>query len=179
MLLLALQHFEVYVGESVQPVVVHTDHNPFMFLTQICNANQCLMRWALIVQYFNLEKRHKKGVSNLVADALSRASLLSPTICYFGLLFFAVGGDCESLSVHSWAVSFECAISFEYVPQVLHAVSLGGCRIGSSDVLPTHHSSTAPSPQTWPRLPSATISCFQSSEKKPLFATLRSSCSFF
>ena len=71
-MLLALQHFEVYVGASPSPVVVYTDHNPLVFLTQMYNHNQRLMRWALLAQGYNLEIRHKKGTDNVVADAVSR-----------------------------------------------------------------------------------------------------------
>lgn len=71
-MLLALQHFEVYVGASSSPVVVYTDHNPLVFLTQMYNHNQRLMRWALLAQGYNLEIKHKKGIDNVVADALSR-----------------------------------------------------------------------------------------------------------
>lgn len=71
-LLLALQHFEVYVGSSSSPVIVYTDHNPLVFLAQMYNHNQRLMRCALLIQPYNLEIRHKKGVDNVVADALSR-----------------------------------------------------------------------------------------------------------
>lgn len=71
-LLLALQHFEVYVGSSSLPEVVYTDHNPLTFLMRMYNQNQRLMRWALIIQNYNLEIKYKKGVDNVVADALSR-----------------------------------------------------------------------------------------------------------
>lgn len=71
-LLLALQHFEVYVGSTPLPVVVFTDHNPLVFLSRMFNHNQRLMRWALVVQDFNLDIRHKKGSENVLADALSR-----------------------------------------------------------------------------------------------------------
>ncbi len=71
-LLLALQHFEVYVGSSSQPVDVYTDHNPLIFLQQMCNKNQRLMRWSLICQSFNLQIKYKKGVDNMIADSLSR-----------------------------------------------------------------------------------------------------------
>lgn len=71
-LLLALRHFEVYVGSSPLPVVVFTDHNPIVFLSRMYNHNQRLMRWALIVQDYNLQIRHKKGSENVFADALSR-----------------------------------------------------------------------------------------------------------
>ena len=63
-LLLALQHFEVYVGSSSVPVVVYTDHNPLIFLSRMYNQNQRLMRWALIIQNYNLEIRHKRGMEN-------------------------------------------------------------------------------------------------------------------
>ncbi len=48
-LLLVLQHFEVYIGSSPLPVGVYTDHNPLVFLSQMRNANQRLMRWSLFV----------------------------------------------------------------------------------------------------------------------------------
>ena len=71
-LLLALQHFEVYLGSSPVPVTVYTDHNPLVFLSRMYNQNQRLMRWALIAQNYNLEIKHKKGTENIMADALSR-----------------------------------------------------------------------------------------------------------
>lgn len=71
-LLLALQHFEVYLGSNCNPVVVYTDHNPLVFLWRMCNSNQRLMRWSLIIQEYNLDIQHRKGSENIVADALSR-----------------------------------------------------------------------------------------------------------
>lgn len=71
-LLLALQHFEVYLGSSNLPVTVFTDHNPLVFLSRMYNQNQRLMRWALVLQNYNVEIKHKKGVDNVMADALSR-----------------------------------------------------------------------------------------------------------
>ncbi len=70
--LIALQHFEVYVGSTNLPIVVFTDHNPLTFLPRMYNQNQRLMRWALVVQNYDLEIRHKRGQENVVADALSR-----------------------------------------------------------------------------------------------------------
>lgn len=72
-LVLALQHFEVYLGSSSLPIEVFTDHNPLTFLSRMSNHNQRLMRWSLIVQEFNLKIQHKKGADNIVADALSRS----------------------------------------------------------------------------------------------------------
>lgn len=71
-LLLALQHFHVYVGSTNIPVSVYTDLNPLVFLAQMYNHNQRLMRWALLAQEYNIVIWHKKGSDNTVADALSR-----------------------------------------------------------------------------------------------------------
>ncbi len=59
-LLLALQHFEVYVGSSSAPVFVYSDHNPLVFLSRMRNNNQRLMRWSLLLQDFNIEIHHIK-----------------------------------------------------------------------------------------------------------------------
>lgn len=75
-LLLALQNFEVYLGGSDSPILVYTDHNPLVFLTRMSNTNQRLMRWSLIVQEYHLDIRHKKGIDNIIADALSRTHSL-------------------------------------------------------------------------------------------------------
>ncbi len=72
-LLLALQYFEVYVGSSSLPLVAFTDHNPLVFLSRMRNSNQRIMRWALIIQEFNIEIRYKKGKENILADTLSRS----------------------------------------------------------------------------------------------------------
>ncbi len=73
-LILALQHFEVYVGSSSQPLTVYTDHNPLVFLQRMSNANHRLMRWSLICQSYNLVICHKKGIDNVIADSLSRVN---------------------------------------------------------------------------------------------------------
>ncbi len=75
-LLLALQYFEVYVGSSSLPLVAFTDHNPLVFLSRMRNSNQRIMRWALIIQEFNLEIRYKKGKENILADTL-RCNLMN------------------------------------------------------------------------------------------------------
>lgn len=71
-LVLALQHFVVYVGSPSGPVVVQTDHNPLVFLHRMHNNNQRLMRWSLFLQCYDLDIRHIRGRDNVVADALSR-----------------------------------------------------------------------------------------------------------
>ena len=50
----ALQHFDVYVGGGVHPVVVYSDHNPLTFLHSLQSPSQRLMRWTLFLQPYNL-----------------------------------------------------------------------------------------------------------------------------
>ena len=73
-LILALKHFDVYVGGSSTPVVVYTDHNPLTFLNSLQCPNQRLIRWSLFLQSYCLDIRYVKGTDNVVADALSRVT---------------------------------------------------------------------------------------------------------
>ena len=68
-LILALEHFDVYVSGSRHPVKVFTNHNPLTFLN---NKNQRLTRWTLLLQEYNLDISHVPGKDNIVGDALSR-----------------------------------------------------------------------------------------------------------
>lgn len=72
-LVLAIQHFEVYLGSSASPIVVYTDHNPLVFLHRMKDRNQRIMRWSLFLQPFSLDIKHIRGSENVIADALSRA----------------------------------------------------------------------------------------------------------
>ena len=74
-LILALQHFEVYVSSSSLPVIVYSDHNPLVFLHKLKSKNQRLLRWSLMLQSYNLEINHIKGKDNVIADCLSRLEL--------------------------------------------------------------------------------------------------------
>ena len=71
-LVLALEHFDVYLGSTPFKIKVYTDHNPLTFLKTMKNKNQRLVRWSLALQEYNLEIRHIPGSENVVADALSR-----------------------------------------------------------------------------------------------------------
>ena len=73
-MLLALQHFDVYLNTTVYPVLVFTDHNPLTFIHRMKNKNQRLVRWSLTLQEYNLDIRHIKGKDNVMADALSRVA---------------------------------------------------------------------------------------------------------
>ncbi len=39
-LLLAVQHFKVYIGSSTFPVIVFTDHHPLTFISRMRNQNR-------------------------------------------------------------------------------------------------------------------------------------------
>ena len=71
-LVLALQHFDVYLGTTSFPIRVWTDHNPLIFLGKMKNKNQRLMRWSIILQEYDLDINHVRGKDNVIADALSR-----------------------------------------------------------------------------------------------------------
>lgn len=71
-LILALQHFEIYVTSSPSPLTVFTDHNPIKFIHKFKNKNQRLTRWSLFLQEYDLDIQHIKGKDNIIADALSR-----------------------------------------------------------------------------------------------------------
>ena len=49
-LILALEHFDVYLGTTVHPVLVFTDRNPLTFIHRMENNNQRLVRWSLTLQ---------------------------------------------------------------------------------------------------------------------------------
>ena len=71
-LVLALEHFDVYLGSTPFKIKVYTDHNPLTFLKTMKNKNQRLARWSLALQEYNLEIQHIPGSEDVVADALSR-----------------------------------------------------------------------------------------------------------
>ncbi|XP_033739131.1 uncharacterized protein LOC117326489 [Pecten maximus] len=52
--------------------VVETDHNPLVWLNQVRDKNQRLLRWALALQQYNFCVRYRKGKDNANADGLSR-----------------------------------------------------------------------------------------------------------
>ncbi|XP_076032979.1 uncharacterized protein LOC143020443 [Oratosquilla oratoria] len=73
-LIMSMEAFRVYVGSTVHPVQVFTDHNPLTFVERMKNTNQRLLRWALALQPFNLQIAHISGKNNVLADALSRTT---------------------------------------------------------------------------------------------------------
>ena len=71
-LVLALQHFEVYVSSSQGPTLVYIEHNPLTFLHKMKHKNRRLLNWSLFLQDYNLEIKHIKEKYNVFGDALSR-----------------------------------------------------------------------------------------------------------
>ena len=79
-LILAVQHFDVYISSSSKPIVVYTDHNPLVFLHKMKNKNRRLLNWSLMLQEYNLQIEHIKGKDNVCADALSRSCITYPNV---------------------------------------------------------------------------------------------------
>lgn len=71
-LVLAVNHFEIYISAGVFPVQVFSDHNPLKYLHRFKNKNQRLTRWSLFLQEYDLEIFHIAGKDNVLADCLSR-----------------------------------------------------------------------------------------------------------
>lgn len=71
-LVLALNHFDVYLCTTCVPISVFTDHNPLVFINRMKNKNQKILRWGLTLQEYNMTINHIRGKENVVADALSR-----------------------------------------------------------------------------------------------------------
>ena len=72
-LLLAFKHFDifdVYLNMTAEPVLVYIDHNPVVFITKMKEKNQCLLRWSLILQQYNIQIGLIKIRENIIADAL-------------------------------------------------------------------------------------------------------------
>ena len=67
-LVMAVQHFEIYVSAGEHPVEVFTDHNPLKYLDRFRNKNQRLTRWSLFLQEYDLVIRHIPGRPNIIAD---------------------------------------------------------------------------------------------------------------
>ena len=72
-MVLALQHFDIYVSAGGYPVTAYTDHNSLIFLHRLKNKNQRLLQWSILLQQYSLNIQHIKGQENIIADALSRA----------------------------------------------------------------------------------------------------------
>ncbi|GFX28822.1 retrovirus-related Pol polyprotein from transposon opus [Trichonephila clavipes] len=66
----ALNKFKTYFGSL--PVKIITDHVAITKLTNGKNLSSRILRWALKLSEFNIEREHRPGIQNVVADVLSR-----------------------------------------------------------------------------------------------------------
>ena len=73
----ALDKFRAYLVRS--DIIVFTDHSALKYLLTKKNAKARLIRWVLLLQEFNRQIRDKKGVENVVADNLSRLTIVHNT----------------------------------------------------------------------------------------------------
>ena len=69
-LLLALQHFEVYVTSLRLPIKVFSDHNPLVFLHKLKDKNQRLLRWSLMLQEYDLDITQECECENISKKVL-------------------------------------------------------------------------------------------------------------
>ena len=66
----ALKKYQPWI--LLSKVIIFSDHNPLLYLTESAPKSAKLTRWALALQDFNIDFRYKTGRSNVVADFLSR-----------------------------------------------------------------------------------------------------------
>ena len=69
----ALRKFDVYLDGT--KFVVQTDHSALSWLMRLREPAGRLARWALLIQHYDFAVQYRKGSTNVVADALSRAPL--------------------------------------------------------------------------------------------------------
>ena len=60
-------------------IIIFTYHLALKYLLTKQNAKARLIRWVLMLQEFNLEKKDKKGVENVIAYHLSRLIIAQNT----------------------------------------------------------------------------------------------------
>jgi transposase InsO family protein len=70
--IVALEHWRCYL-ENGQPFTVFTDHSALKWFLSINNPTGRLARWGVRLSAFNFELKHRRGVDNVIPDALSRA----------------------------------------------------------------------------------------------------------
>ena len=71
----AFKQFRHYVYG--QKIVLYTDHKPLVWLMTHKDTSSRLIRWALLLQEYNIEFKYKVGKANANADSLSRIEISS------------------------------------------------------------------------------------------------------
>lgn len=70
--IVALEHWRCYL-ENGQTFKVYTDHAALKWFIKLQNPTGRLARWGIRLSSFNFEIMHRKGIDNVIPDALSRA----------------------------------------------------------------------------------------------------------
>lgn len=70
--LTAVEHWRCYL-ENGQTFTVYTDHSALKWFLSLDNPTGRLARWGVRLSSFNFEMKHRRGVDNVIPDALSRA----------------------------------------------------------------------------------------------------------
>ena len=69
-LVFALEQFRQTI--LMYPITVYTDHKPLLGVLKNPTKDECLVRWATLIQEYNIELKYIEGKNNIFADALSR-----------------------------------------------------------------------------------------------------------
>lgn len=62
---------------EARPFTLVTDHRPLIYLKELKNPTGRMARWRIEFESFNFKIKHRPGKLMTVADAISRATLLS------------------------------------------------------------------------------------------------------
>lgn len=74
--LAALEHWRCYLDNG-QKFIVYTDHSALKWFLSLNNPTGRLARWGVRLSMFNFDIKHRRGVDNVIPDALSRAVSIS------------------------------------------------------------------------------------------------------
>ena len=109
----ALDKFRSYLLGS--KVIIYSDHAALRYLLTKKEAKPHLLRWILLLQEFDVEIRDKKGFENVVADHLSRITILE------GEPIQETFPDEQLLAVsHTHLPWFADIVNFKVVGQIPH-----------------------------------------------------------
>lgn len=70
--LTAIEHWRCYL-ENGKRFTVYTDHSALKWFLSLSNPTGRLARWGVRLSAFDFEIKHRRGVDNVIPDALSRA----------------------------------------------------------------------------------------------------------